>query len=87
MITETQNLQKYTKLPINVVQIADRILPDIIVKTPFGDRSILLTKESYSLLGNINKQEKHFREIFKELAELEIESKDYLIDKWLKTLI
>lgn len=80
-------LQEYTSLPLKVVDIADRRLPDVIVSTPHrGDVDVALKEEHYPFLfGSVSQTERHAYEVIAELRELERDAKDFLLAKWLKS--
>lgn len=82
-ITPIINLQKYTRLPLSVIQVADKQFPTVIVKTPTGETAIDLKETSYSLFGGLNVKEKSVVEVIEEIHELEVEAKNFLLNQWL----
>ena len=81
-------LQEFTKLPLKTVNVADKALPDIIVKTPNkGEVVIALKQEHYPFLfGTATQLDRHTDEILADIHKLENEAKEYLLDNWVKTL-
>lgn len=85
---QTINLSEYTKLPVRVIAVADKMLPDVLVRTPHrGHVQVSLKKEHYPFIfGSVTQTDKHAIEVLQELDKLEAESIDYLIAEWKKTL-
>lgn len=80
--------QKFTKLPLEVVVSTNTLIKKIILDTPMGTKMIELTEEKYSSLffGNSKKQKRCITKIVKNILEIEQESKDFLLDKWVKKI-
>lgn len=84
--TKKLDLQQFTKLPLEVVEVASRPLPDLIVMTPHrGKVEIKLKEEMHPLFGSVTQVDKHSKKIIQEIAKLEREAKNHLLDNWLKT--
>lgn len=81
-------LQDCTKLPIKTIQIADKMLPNVIVSTPHrGDVEINIKKKHYPFLfGSATETDRSATEVMRDLWKLEEDSKDYLLNNWIETL-
>lgn len=79
------DLQQYTKLPLKVVNVTGRTLPDIIIETPHdGENIIKLKKEHFPFLfGSVTQTDKHLGEIISQIRKIEEDSINYLIDQWI----
>lgn len=82
------NLQEFTKLPINVVAVADKVLPDVYISTPHKGRvSIRLKEEHYPFLfGSVTQTDRHAPHVISDIRKLDEEAKDFLLTNWLLTL-
>lgn len=81
------NLQNFTKLPIKVINVGGKPLPDLIIQTPFGDREIKLKEEHYPFIfGSVTQTEKHASVVVKEILEIDREVKEKLLDEWLNNI-
>lgn len=81
------DIQKLTKLPISVIEIAGKTTQSIIVITPHkGNVAIELKDTHYPFLfGSVTQTDKSIEEIIGKIRDLEIESFHFFIDKWLKS--
>lgn len=78
------DLQKFTRLPLQVIQKADGVSPTIIVNTPMNEKTIELKRTHYPFIfGSVTETEKNLHDIVRELQDLEKESMDYLFQGWL----
>ncbi len=82
-MTPIVDLQQYTLLPLKVVHVAEKSLPDIIISTPHdGDVYVPLKKEHHSLFGSTTQTEVHAREIIGKILIIEEKAKEYLLQQW-----
>jgi hypothetical protein len=82
--TQKVDLQSYTKLPLEQIVVADKAMPDIVVKTPHKGKVVLKMKEEHHpLFGATSQTDKHFLEVLREIKALQDEAKEYLLDEWL----
>jgi len=81
-------LEKYTRLPIRVVEVAQRLFPDIVILTPHKGNVVLKLKEKHIpfLFGSVTETTKSSDEIIKSIVEIEESSKDYLLKKWIESI-
>lgn len=84
--TSKIDLQSFTKLPLKIVMVADKQLPDILIKTPHkGLVNIDLTSTHIPFIfGSTTETKKHLPQLAAELDALEKESKEFLLDKWIE---
>ena len=87
MNTTNINLQEITRLPLKVINVADKSLPDVFIETPMGQKRVKLKEEHYALFGSPSQMERHAPEVMFEIHQIEEESKDYLLSRWLKEVI
>lgn len=81
------DLQKFTKLPLEQIEVGDRPHTDIIVNTPHKGKVTIETKgESYGIFGGGFQYEKHLKQILPQIGKLENEAFDYFIEQWKETL-
>lgn len=90
MTTKTKemvNLQQFTKLPLRIVEVGNKQFPDIMVGTPHkGVVIVALKTEHHPFFGSVTQTENHFDTVYSQIKQLEIESAEYLINKWKETL-
>lgn len=77
------DLQRFTRLPIEVIHKVDGLTPTIMVKTPMRNDAIELKERRYSLLGSATEVEKGLIDICKEFTDLERESIEFFFKEWL----
>ncbi len=78
------DLQRFTRLPVEVINKADNMSPTIIVKTPMGEKNIELKNKHYPFLfGSVTQTDKNLADICDELRKLEDDSREYLLQGWL----
>lgn len=82
--TSKLDLQEFTELPIQTIMVADRQLPDILVKTPHKGRVNLSLTSTHIpfIFGSTTEIQKHLPQLVKELTILEEESKSFLLNEW-----
>ena len=83
------DIQKYTVLPLSIINRGDKLMDDIIVSTPHKGLVVIEAKDIHHpfLFGSTTQTDKSVDSIFREIHELERESVDYLINKWKETII
>lgn len=84
MATNTIQLQECTRLPLKVIKVVDRMLPNVFADTPMGEKQLSLTEKHYPFIfGSVTQTEKEAMELILELKQLEEESKEYLFNQFL----
>ena len=82
--TPNINYQQFTKLPLSVRTKAENLGSVISVKTPHkGEVFIELTTIDRGIFRPAKRVEVQLDYITNELAKLDYEAKEYLMDKWL----
>lgn len=78
------NIQAFTRLPIRVIDIAGKLMPDVIIRTPHkGDVTVSLTMEHYPFIfGSVTQTDKHFDQLRFEIRAIESEATDHLFRQW-----
>lgn len=84
--TSKVDIQHFTRLPVRMVVVADKLMPDIIVRTPHaGECVVHLKSEHYPFLfGSAAQLERHADEVLGEVLSLERAATNFLYDQWLK---
>jgi len=86
MSIQIKSIAEMSELPIKVYELANQILPSIIVTTPQGDVEINMKKiVGGGLFSSGVLTEKGAMEIRKEILRLQYESKEYLYKEWLES--
>lgn len=82
------NLQEYTKLKVEVIEVLDSIEKIIHVYTPHLGKVIIESGKNITtgvlFFGSVRRDKKTPLEIISKIVTLEDESKNYLLDNWLK---
>ena len=83
-ITENINYNLYTRLPCRTLMKADKANPVVEVITPHKGVVFIEIKEvEKGIFRKATEVDKKTNSVINELFVLEIEAKNYLLDKWL----
>lgn len=83
-VTPRLSAKDITRLPVEEIQLTDRMAVDIRVLTPHKGKVLINTKELHSgMFKSTTEHSVNQRKIIKEIRDLEKESIDYLFNNWL----
>jgi len=88
MTNKTVNLQKYTRLPLQIVNVATKMLPSVFIITPHNGTVEIKLKETHYpfIFGSVTQPDKSAQQIIVQIKNIEDEAIEYLIGEWKKTL-
>ena len=84
-MNQTINYQEMTRLPVEVLAKADQMSPIIKVTTPTGTVIVELKEVEKGIFRKASMVDVDTRIVLNKLRDLESESMDFLLEKWLET--